>query len=495
MSNFQQGELVVDAVTIVNLEKESIDILASTSNITLYEAIDKPFLSGRITVVDGLELIKNYKLTGQESLTIKVRQREGTNDQMSNPSFSIDKVFRIYSITDVKETSTSTKTYVINFVDPKQFICQKTKINQTMRGSYSNMLLQVLQENAGFKTLPKIAYDKWDETEPGHHQMIVPNWPITKFIKFICENAELKSNKTWKHSMFFYQTINGEFRFDSFQSMVAREFPIGFDHYPRNSKVASSVTDLNEELTGLNTQILEYDVPKRFNTLKGTTHGAYASTLKTYDPIRKLEEENVYSISDVFKRGNAEGHVSAFPMIRTSDNEVTYKAEEIIIGTESPSFSEETVGLAPDIDYDAFVMHKVNMTNAFSDESKLIDATATKALTQQKGQEYRTSGPLERRALLSLLEQTLLRVVIPFRSDLSVGTIVRITLPSAEIKSSDGAVGDRMMDNRYLIGKMTMNITPLANTGTLTLHCVKDSYGVDIKKYKPLEGDAGPRKA
>jgi len=51
-TNYQQGELVVDAVTIVNSEQESVDILALTSNITIYEAIDKPFLSGRISVVE-----------------------------------------------------------------------------------------------------------------------------------------------------------------------------------------------------------------------------------------------------------------------------------------------------------------------------------------------------------------------------------------------------------------------------------------------------------
>ena len=239
MSNFQQGELVVDAVTIVNLEKESIDILASTSNITLYEAIDKPFLSGRISVVDGLDILKNFKVVGQESLTIKVRQREAVGDEMSTPEFSIDKVFRIYSVSDIKTIDESTKSYVLNFVDPKYFICQKTKLSQTIRGSYSNMLLQVLQENAGFKTLPKTAYDQWEKTTPEHMQVVIPNWNINKFISFICENANLEGNTSWKNSMFFYQTINGEFRFDSFQSMTQREFPIGFDSYPRNNKLAS----------------------------------------------------------------------------------------------------------------------------------------------------------------------------------------------------------------------------------------------------------------
>lgn len=489
-NNYQQGELVVDAVSIVNPEKESIDILALTSNITIYESIDKPFLSGRVSVVDGIELLKNLKIVGQESITIKVRQREGSNDEMSTPEFSIDKVFRIYSVSDIRTIDQNTKSYVLHFVDPKYFICQKTKINQTLRGSYSNMLLQVLQENAGFKKLPKTAFDKWDETEPGHHQVIVPNWNINKFISFILDNAELKGNKSWKNSMFFYQTLSGEFRFDSFQSMVSREFPIAFDHYPRNTTNTED-HDLNEEMFGLNTQILSYEVPQRFNTLKGTTAGAYASTLKTYDPVRKLEEINVYSVKDVFERGGEESHVSKFPIVRTGQPEATYKAEELLSSTEDPEFSEETIDLSPEISYDSFVMHKVNMTNAFSDEAKLIDASDNKTLTQQKGQEYRDTGTLERKALLSMFEQNLVKVVIPFRSDMSVGTVVRLLLPTSEKKRDDDP-GDEMMDNRYLIGKITRSINPLQNTGRMTLQTIKESYGVDIKEYKPLKSDIGP---
>ena len=52
--NVQQGELVVDSISIVNAEQESIDVLGLSTNITIFEAIDKHFLSGRITLVDGL---------------------------------------------------------------------------------------------------------------------------------------------------------------------------------------------------------------------------------------------------------------------------------------------------------------------------------------------------------------------------------------------------------------------------------------------------------
>ena len=488
--NVQQGELVVDALTIVNPEKESIDITALTSNITIFEAIDKPFLSGRITLVDGIDVLKNYKVVGQESLTIKIRQAEGQGEY-SVPKFSIDKVFRIYSVSNVTRPNQNTMTYVIHFIDPKFFTCQKTIVSQTLRGTYSGMLLKVLEEYAGFNKLPKTAYDKWDESEPEHNQFIIPNWNINQFIDYVCNNADLKGNTTFKNSMFFYQTLNGEFRFDSFQSMTAREFPVRLSYVPRNAGQSETV-DINAEETGLNTQVLDIEVPQRFNTIKGLIGGAYSSKLLTYDPVRKLQEENVYSISKVFERGNEDGHVSKHPLIRTSDMETTYKAEELMSIEESPEFSEEFVDLAPDASYDATRFYRVNMTNAFSDEAKLVDASGGKSITQQKGQEYRDTGILERAALLSLFEQSQIRAIIPFRSDISVGTVINLDIPTAE-KKTDDMPGDEMLDGRYLIGKITYSINPLRGVGTLKMQAMKESYGVDIKEYRPLEKDTvGP---
>ena len=137
--NVQQGELVVDSLSIVNSEKESVDVLGLCNNITIFEGIDKYFLSGRITIVDGLNILKNYKLAGQESLTIKVRQVEGQGE-FSQPEFSIDKVFRVYSVTDVNRNNQNIQTYVLHFIDPKFFTCHKTTLSKTLRGTYSGML-------------------------------------------------------------------------------------------------------------------------------------------------------------------------------------------------------------------------------------------------------------------------------------------------------------------------------------------------------------------
>ena len=368
--------------------------------------------------------------------------------------------------------------YVLHFVDPKQITCQRTKISKVLRNSYSEMLLQTLQEHADFKDLPESGTDFWEESEPQHMQIIVPNWNIMKLIKFICNNADYKGNKTWKNSMFFYQTLNGGFRFSSFQSMMQREFPIVFSYYPK--QISSNQSNPNAD-GGLNTQILDIVIPQRNNTMLGGALGTYAGLVKAFDPVRKVEEESTYSISEVFERGE-DGHVSGHPIIRTGQEELTY------VGDDSEGYgacSVEHFGKVPDTDYESFVDYKVSMTNAFSDEQKLVDASDNKSITQQKGQEYRDSSHLERKALLGIFDQSRVNIKVPFRSDMSVGTCIQIDiLEPEEDENGMPTVDDKMHDGKYLITRMAVIVDPQKGRGYLDLECVKESYGESLNLYQ-----------
>ena len=60
---------------------------------------------------------------------------------------------------------------------------------------------------------------------------------------------------------------------------------------------------------------------------------------------------------------------------------------------------------------------------------------------------------------------------------------------------NDSSGNDKLMDGRYLIGKMTYSISPMENVGTCTMQCIKESYGADLKEYQPLQDDnIGPQK-
>tara|TARA_X000000368_G_C23050592_1_gene721227 strand:+ start:1958 stop:3613 length:1656 start_codon:yes stop_codon:yes gene_type:complete len=495
----QQGQLAVKECTLAGNDENvrPINITGLVSNISIFEDITKPFLTGRLSIMDGLDLVKNFKLKGQESLTLSVCQIEippgGGEPVECEPKNAINKVFRVYGVSEFKKDyNENYSTYILHFVDPKYFTCERTRLNKVYRNSYSNMLLETLREECGFKYTEDFkgeGIDYWDDSSPESLQFIAPNWNVNRFIKFITENADMKDNKSWKNSMFFYQTANGGFRFSSFQSMLNREFPLAFTYHGRNAQMHTN--DPNSPNLGVNTQIMSLEFPQRFNTVKGTKQGAYASKMITYDPVRKVHEETIYDMKKIYDKTDTTSHVSGHPMLILGEEEKIYRSFKTF---ETADLVQEEwwADATPNEAYDSKVLYKTNMTNSFSDEAKLIDASGNTEVTQPRGVEYRDSSTLERQALLSVFEQNTLKATIPFRSDISVGTIVKFNIPTSELRGKDGVSFDKakepnkLQDDRYLITRIAYTISPIDARGALTLFCVKESFGTDIKEYKPL---------
>ena len=85
------GAFKIHQLTIVNQDQDAINIAPITTDVKLYEGIQQQFVKGKLTVVDGIQMLKNYKLVGQESITI----------QVSSANSTFRKVFRIYAIDNV----------------------------------------------------------------------------------------------------------------------------------------------------------------------------------------------------------------------------------------------------------------------------------------------------------------------------------------------------------------------------------------------------------
>ena len=130
------GDLRIDNLLLVNSHGETQELREFCSSLTIYEQIDEPFLTGYMSIVDGRDIVKNLRLTGQESVTLKLT----TPDDQGEFSISqaIDKTFRIFSITDYKRKNDGgqlTASYVLHFIDPMWFECQRIRVSQVFHGS------------------------------------------------------------------------------------------------------------------------------------------------------------------------------------------------------------------------------------------------------------------------------------------------------------------------------------------------------------------------
>lgn len=469
--NYAVGEFVVEAFTLINQYNESLEITNMVMGFKLYESIFNKFVTGEVSIADGLNLPKNFRLTGQEYIRISIKQKEG-NDEEAEEAFSIDKTFRIYKLDNIIRVDEITQSYVLRICDPRMFYARKKKISQTLRGRYDQILQNALIDVGKFKVEE---FDAWEQTKPDNKQLICPNWSVAQLTDYIVNNSQVGESHAFKNDMFFYQTLNGGFRFQSFDSMCTQEFPIPFSNIPRNTSQTED-ENLNAPL-GLNSAILVYKKPQMFDTLQGTVGGAYASTLKVYDPIRKLEEENIYDLESSMKKGN---HVSGHPMLYVDDLERVLTAGEVTEMTTSPEVSETDVDIQPTKEFGGVIINDYHNQHSFDNATSLSDPEVFES------RKLNDSGVLERRALLDILQQHRIQVTIPLRTDLSVGMIIKFVMTTPETMG-EGDKADKVNDDRYLITDLAVEGDTVSKTGTCILECVKESYAQKIETAKPLD--------
>ena len=486
MANYQPGEILIESMSIANQYGETVDVRTIALNVRLYESVYSKFITGDVTILDGLNLLKNFRFTGQETMRIFIRGKFGDKDYTVDDD-SIDCTFRIYKAALVQRTSQSILVYQLKLCDPRMMTARTTRVSQVLRGRYSEMLLKLLTPIKGMN-IQKTDFINWKETKPDNLQFVAPNWSIGRLIDyFTTEGSSGSESTSYKNGMFFYQTLGGGFNYTDIDEMMKSESPYEFSYSPRNS--TEELDNINAPGYGLNTQITHVEKPQVFDTLAGAVGGAYASSMKVYDAIKKQETTHTYDIEESYKRGT---HISGnegkgYPMIRTGKPEITLKPDIMTDSETPPDMKELDANFPLNENFESVVDYIYTPNHSF-DNSKDI---TTKDVFY--GNHISDNAPLERRALLQILQQHRIIITIPLRTDLSVGQVVRLDIPEPESQMGTVDTTDKLSDTRYLIVDQSVNFEPLQNRGVCYLECVKESYTMKVDDAKPLDSMSSPR--
>ena len=81
-ANYAAGEFKIEAFTLVNQYNESLDLTNMVMGFKLFESIFNKFVTGEVSVYDGLNLPKNFRMTGQEYIRIAFSQKEGVGEEI-----------------------------------------------------------------------------------------------------------------------------------------------------------------------------------------------------------------------------------------------------------------------------------------------------------------------------------------------------------------------------------------------------------------------------
>lgn len=478
----QRGQFKVHCITLANQEGETSDIQAAVGQIDLYENIFDTFITGTLRVFDGLNLLERFRVFGQEYVHIKISQYEGTGEEAAK-SYTIDKNLRIYKITDVDRVSSNLYTYLIHLVDPRMFFTRKARLSTTYRGAISDMIANLCIDKAH---ISKEEFDLFEETKPDNLQFIIPNWTVHQTIDYLTrESMTMDSDAVWSNPFFFYQTVNGGFRFASIDSMLQMKFPLEFTYnLARSTQVDSASKTLEDKESGKATQILSVTTSKRFNIIEGLEMGMYAGRKNSYDMITKISKDVLFDLGEVYKR-NPKGHLSGYPIVRISDDfEKIVEGGEVIDEDTPPDYREVDIDTNLTKSYDAHYKISQNMNHRFG----VSDDYTANDVFRNIDFDSDSADSFERNAMEKLLHQNVTRITIPGRTDIQCGLVLHAEIPMVQV--DDNIVKNPFDDNQFLITGIKYEFKTATKESFCHLECVKESLAAEIETSKLEVSDA-----
>ena len=312
------GDFTMDYCFLVNHKGQSIDISNAVNEISFYENIERPFITGEISLIDASGVIKDNELNlGQEYLVVKMRTPT-LPEAIENIVDSSDISFRIVS---VKQDTIGTNYRAVKLAfTTKEFIRDKqVRISKTYTGAYSEMIEDVLNNQNFMQTEKSVIIEPTRGTKK---HTVTDQHPIEfiNSIKHKCQSAD-RNNVGY----LFYERLDNQFHFRSYGSLIANA-------KTSDEEIRTYTYQKAGQRPGLTPvqrlgNILSLKPLLHHNQIVNLNEGYYGSRLGAFDLYTKTYTETIYNHFDAYKNtphlnNSTEGEENAvMPHEKTPDRD------------------------------------------------------------------------------------------------------------------------------------------------------------------------------
>lgn len=419
-----------------------IDLTDYLVEFGLYEDLFNSTLSAYVVISDSRNLVATLPIIGDEYVQISFITPELPEDNR------IKRAFKIFSISNRKIVrDTNTTLYTLELCSPEL----EKDSTQVVYDFYDEVnLIPNITDKVFEKYLthPRSAYVDaikltWEwgssstikyNTEPSTNggKIISPAWSPFKLMNWLASKAI--SPSLLANNYLFYET-NKTFKFYHIETLISDQLskPVGPYTYYGTGIPDKEVSDLLLRVQGL-----ELDVTN--DSLNNTHSGYYANQLITLDLFKKEVNYNRYDHIDSFTK-----------YTHTNGNE----SKLATFGNNVKRFTD--------------VYTKIYPIN-----SKLFQKKDPKCGNNLNEDMPKTFG--NRHSTLQDLSNLKIRIVIPGRTDIEVGTLIKFRLPNLSTRSEEDVASDlfdTLYTGNYLITSIRHKI--LAGEHIMICEMVTDS--------------------
>lgn len=433
-SNFN-SDVVILELKLISSNGRVADLTNTYNSINIYEDIFQPVITGTISIQDGINLLTNYAIHGNEYLYITFGR---PSERLKRQRYT--KSFRIYKISDRQKAEQSqVQTYVLHFCSEELIFSNQQSISKAYNGGntqeyVANICLFDLQ--VPFNKLVDFSISA------GPTEFVLTRKNPLDAIEYFAKNSYSDSRSPF----LFFENKEG-FNFLSLEALYKKDIIATINYstakYSVNSEIAPYVnsTDINK---------LRFN--QNFDIAKATREGLYSSKLYTLDLIRQKYVKTEVSL---LNSQTAEIMIDGFFPFNDAKNR-----REKALYEEFDSKVRYWLTNKGNTNLPYFISKKVK-----TDESHIEEILA------------------QREMQIEIINNTELHCVVPGNPQYSAGSTVNVNMPAFTRNLVNEQVKDPYYSGKYLITAVRHVIVPGSLQTILELS--KNSLGA------PLDLSAG----
>lgn len=415
------GDVRIEEVVIATTQGFYQDITNQVIGIQIFEDIFSPFITGTLSIKDGLDLMNAFPFQGEEFLNMKI----------STPTLTegnIDNKYYIFKMSNRTMTGDRAIVYDLHFISEEALIDVNKKISRSFGGKCSDIAETLIKDEQFGLQIKRPVYIE----ETKNSTKFTSNfWSPIFNINYLTETSV---NKNGSASYLFYEDRFG-FNFVSMESLYRTEIYQDFvyDNYVRDIlSDGTAVRNINKDYK----RIRDIKIPVAYDYIERAQNGMFGSRIVTYDVTTKIYNTKNY---DMLQSFNDQYHLNKFPI---ASNKNIYKYNSLIITM--PKYSESYSGSG-------------DVTNAGSIQN--------------------------RTSLMTMFNANKIEITVPGRCDYTVGMRIQVTLYTVQPESkTDTDLTDKMLSGSYIVSAINHYIN--RNTHEATMEIVKESLIMDLNRTK-----------
>jgi hypothetical protein len=467
----EPGQFDIQKIILITSEGKEIDLLElkAVSEIQLYESIGASAITGYIAIFDTVGLSNIGPIMGQEYLKLVISTPSLTGDNtLINFDEDVLHVTKVVARDNIRDASTN----LLEFVSSEVIHSKRTRVNRTLKGTYSELAKTLLQNDLQCKK------DLYIETSVGQKQIITPNSAPFSLISRWAQQAVSKEHGS--PTFHFYENTKG-YHFRSIESMYAEGSKFTYVESVPSAKTGkepgiSSGPDVDAKLTRDLAAIQNYTTSQGKDFFKTAPLGGFSSTMIQHDIFYKKYDTSGYNYFD--NREN-EKHINSFA--GEGDNPIYNDAVVDKQGRRMSDFTYATFYTPTTKVKDKNGVYKNSQYEVYSNDERRYNFEPRKS-----------ESWLQRRRsnLVNLETAGTLTVSVHGNTSIGCGDVVTVNLPEAGQNKSTKDGKDRFYKGQFLIKALRHTFNNPTQKHSIILNLNKDSV---LDKFKKEDGFVEPK--